>query len=189
MKTNIFWKILIFFYLFFDNTKFLFSAIQKRMFAECGKNVYVGHNCDFYYKNIHVGNNVFIGERASFIASIANIYIGNYVMFGPNVTIRGGDHRIDVLGEYMFNVKKKLPENDQDVVIEDDVWIGCNVTILKGVRIGRGAVVAAGSVVIKSVPNYAIAGGVPAKIIKYRFDETQIIEHEKLIRLRMDNRA
>jgi maltose O-acetyltransferase len=82
------------------------------------------------------------------------IYIGNYVMFGPIVTIRGGNHRFDMIGKYMYNVKEteKLPENDQDVVIEDDVWVGCNVTILKGVTIGHGSDIAEGAVVIKSPP-------------------------------------
>lgn len=70
-------------------------------------------------------------------------------MFGPNVTIRGGDHRIDVIGRNTVDIKEyeKLPENDKDVFVDDDVWIGCNVTILNGVHIGRRSVVGAGSVV------------------------------------------
>lgn len=124
-----------------------------------------------------------IGNRASFIASIANIYIGNYVMFGPNVTIRGGNHRTDLVGRYMITVKdvEKLPENDKDVIIEDDVWVGCNVTILKGVIISKGTIVAAGSVVTKSFPPYSIIGGNPAKLIKMRFSEEEIKEHNNII--------
>lgn len=67
------------------------------------------------------------------------------------------------------------------VTIEDDVWTGANITILKGVTIGRGSVVAAGSVVTKSCPPYSIIGGVPAKIIKYRFTVEQVLEHERLL--------
>lgn len=78
----------------------------------------------------------------------------------------------------------KLPENDQDVIIEDGVWIGCNVTILKGVTIGRGAVVGAGSLVTKDVPPYAIAVGNPAKVIKSRFTADQIEEHETILKKR-----
>ena len=74
---------------------------------------------------------------------------------------------------------EKLPENDAPVVIEDDVWCGANVTILKGVTIGRGSVVAAGAVVTKSCPPYSIIGGVPAKILKRRFSKEEIIEHER----------
>lgn len=76
----------------------------------------------------------------------------------------------------------KLPENDAAVVIEDDVWTGANViTILKDVTIGRGSVVAAGAVVTKSCPPYSIIGGVPAKMLKMRHTQDEIIEHEKTL--------
>jgi len=66
---------------------------------------------------------------------------------------------------------EKLPENDQPVVIEEDVWCGANVTILKGVHIGKGSVIAAGAVVIRDVGEYVIWGAVPAKKIKNRFSD------------------
>ena len=77
----------------------------------------------------------------------------------------------------------KLPENDQPVTLCGDNWIGANVTILKGVTIGEGAVVAAGSLVIRDVPPYAIVGGVPAKVIKFRFTEDEITEHKELLEI------
>ena len=61
-----------------------------------------------------------------------------------------------------------------DIVINDDVWIGYNALIMSGVEIGQGAVIAAGAVVTKNIPPYAIAGGVPARVLKYRFDEKTI---------------
>ena len=67
------------------------------------------------------------------------------------------------------------------VFIESDVWAGTNVTILKGVTIGRGSIIASGAVVTKSVPPYSIVGGVPAKVLKKRFDEETIEKHEKLL--------
>lgn len=80
-----------------------------------------------------------------------------------------------------MDCNEKLPQNDAPVVIEDDVWCGANVTILKGVTIGRGAVIAAGAVVTKSCPPYSIVGGVPAKILKYRFNKEQILQHENTL--------
>lgn len=77
---------------------------------------------------------------------------------------------------------EKLPENDAPVIIEDDVWCGANVTILKGVTIGRGSVVAAGAIVTKSCPPYSIIGGIPAKVLKMRFTPEQIKKHEKIIK-------
>lgn len=67
---------------------------------------------------------------------------------------------------------------DKDIIVENDVWIGCNVTLLSGVHIGRGATIAAGAIVASDIPPYAIAGGVPAKVIKFKWDIDTILEHE-----------
>ena len=85
----------------------------------------------------------------------------------------------------MYEVKDsdKRDSDDQDVVFSGDNWIGANSTILKGVTVGEGAVVAAGALVNKDVPPYAIVGG-PAKVIKMRFTEDEIAEHKKLIEKR-----
>ena len=159
---------------------------QLRQFADRGCNVVLGKHCELIPSHIHCGSNISIGHYASFMASIAHIYVGNNVLIGPNVTIRGGDHRIDIIGKHISEVSdnEKLPSNDADVVINDGVWIGCNVTILKGVHIGVGAIVAAGSVVIKDVPAYSIVAGVPAVVKKMRFTNPQIIEHERMLKER-----
>lgn len=78
--------------------------------------------------------------------------------------------------EQKFQEFKKADNEGHDVVIGNDVWIGANVLLIGGVKIGDGAIVAAGSVVTRDVPPYAIVGGVPAKIIRYRFSESQIHE-------------
>lgn len=67
---------------------------------------------------------------------------------------------------------------DKDVIVKEDVWIGMNVTLLCGVIIGRGAIISAGAVVTKDIPPYCIAGGVPAKPIKFKWTIDQILEHE-----------
>ena len=105
------------------------------------------------------------------------------MIFGPKPTIITGDHRIDIIGKHIIDVKdeEKLPNQDAPVIIEDGCWLGANITILKGVTLGRGSVVAAGAVVTKSFPPYSIVGGVPAKLIKMRFSPEQIIEHESLL--------
>lgn len=80
------------------------------------------------------------------MAAGAPLDIKGHFMSGPGLTIITGDHRIDIRDKYMdeVTVEEKLPENDQPVVIEEDVWCGANVTILKGVTIGKGSVIAAG---------------------------------------------
>ena len=133
------------------------------------------------HQNITFSDSTYIGPNAVIYSTGAKLNIGSHFVAGPGLTIITGDHRVDFVGKYIDEVRgnDKLPENDQDVIIGDDVWCGANVTILKGVTIGRGAVVAAGSVVTKDVEPYAIVGGVPAKTIKMRFTENQMIEHEK----------
>jgi len=166
----------------------LYSSIQKRKmlkkFASIGNDFHFNpEGSHFYYKNIYIGNHVSIGYNADFVASRSKIIIGDHVVFAPHVSIRGGDHRYDLVGRFIDSItdSEKLPENDTDVVFEGDNWIGMNVTILKGVTIGRGAIIAAGSVVIKNIPPYSICGGIPGKVLKKRFTKAQIIEHETLL--------
>ena len=95
------------------------------------------------------------------------IIIGKNVMIADFASIRDDDHRFD-------NVDVPMIEQGMatsPIIIEDDVWIGHGAIVLRGVNIGTGAIVAAGAVVTKDVPAYAIVGGVPAKIIKYRNEQ------------------
>lgn len=113
------------------------------------------------------------------------VQIGNYCSIGPEtVFITGGGHEYTGISTYPFRGKLGLPGGESlskgPIVVEDDVWLGFRVTVLSGVTIGRGAVVAAGSVVTKDVPPYVIVGGVPAKVIKYRFPQEVIRELEKV---------
>jgi acetyltransferase-like isoleucine patch superfamily enzyme len=151
----------------------------------CGKGVYIRPTCSDIKGlwNLSIGEGTSIPKGSTFYCTKAPLIIGRKVIFGPKPTIITGDHRIDIIGKYIIDVTdtEKLPENDLPVVIEDDVWCGANVTILKGVTIGRGSVIAAGAVVTKSFPPYSIIGGVPARLIKMRFTPEQIEEHEKLL--------
>lgn len=170
---------------------FLISPVQRIL--QSYKTQYISkllgggiRKIDFPYviagsNNIVMENNVTIGPGSTIYTTGAKLIIKHHVVIGPNLTIITGDHNVSVLGNYICETMQKRPEDDQDVIIESDVWIGCNVTILKGVTIGRGCVVAAGAVVTKSCPPYSIIGGVPAKVIKKRFTEEEIIKHEELL--------
>ncbi len=105
--------------------------------------------------------------------------IGNYVSIGQKVTfLLDVEHNTNTVSTYPFKAKI-IQAGDEasskgDIVIDDDVWIGYGATILSGVHIRQGAVVAAGAVVCKDVEPYSVIGGVPAKIIKYRYDKDVI---------------
>ncbi|MFZ1787747.1 MAG: CatB-related O-acetyltransferase [Saprospiraceae bacterium] len=159
-----------------------FMYVMRPLFQKYGTNFIFNPYDDFSYKTISVGNDVFIGKGANFAASETFILIGSKVMIGPNVTIMGGDHNTAIIGNYMYDVKLKLAINDQPVIIEDDVWVGANVIILKGVTIGRGSIIGAGSVVTKSCQPYSIIAGVPAKLLRCRFTEEEILKHEILLK-------
>lgn len=153
--------------------KLFVAPFVKRSFGSCGERVSVPRRCSFSgIHNLHLGNNVALGVGLTVLCTKAKVYIGDDVMFGPNVTMITGGHRLDVPDRPMISITddEKLPENDQDIVIENDVWIGANVTILKGVTVGTGSVIAAGAVVARDVPPFSIVGGVPAKLIKKRFE-------------------
>lgn len=155
--------------------------VLRPMFKKHGKNFKFDPFGFYTYKTISVGDDVYIGKGANLSASMTSITIGNKVMFGPNVTIRGGNHNTSVIGRFMYDVKEKRPEDDMPIFIDNDVWIGACSTILKGVTIGRGAIIAAGALVIENVPPYSIFGGVPARAIKFRWSIQEILDHEKQI--------
>ena len=160
----------------------LYMYVLRNKFKKVGPNFIFNPYDNFSYETIEVGEDVYIGPGATLNASNSGILIGNKVMFGPNVTIMGGDHNFSTLGKYMFDVKSKKFEDDKQVIIKNDVWLGAGSTILKGTTINEGAVVAAGSIVTRDVPPYAIVAGIPAKVIKYRFNKEQIDIHKERLK-------
>lgn len=133
-------------------------------------------------KNVFIGPNVGIGENCLISTPNAKVIIKGNSAIAEGLTVHTGNHA-RVLGLYVSEIteENKPVGYDNDVIIEEDVWIGSNVTILSGVTIGRGMTVAAGAVVNKSMPPYCVAGGVPAKFIKFYWTIDQILEHESKI--------
>lgn len=160
----------------------------KLYFPVTVKNSILGHGCILYDNSVVV--NSFIGDY-SYVGGGSRIQyaeIGKFCSIGPEVRIGLGKHPIHLKSTYpgfyakdatFYGVTPEYenyePEYEQ-VSIGNDVWIGCRAMILDGVKVGDGAVIAAGAVVTKDVPPYAIVGGVPAKIIKYRFEASRIQE-------------
>ena len=110
---------------------------------------------------------------------IRNTKIGRYCSLGNNIKVILGRHPTNFISTHDFCFKdlgtfiadKKVINSDYSVIIENDVWIGDNVLILPGVTIHTGAIIGAGALVNSDIPAYAIVGGVPAKLIRYRFSD------------------
>ncbi|MBI9041327.1 DapH/DapD/GlmU-related protein [Lutibacter sp.] len=136
------------------------QLLVKGFLNKCGKNVRVKRNADVSMF-MELGNYSELGTNC-IIQS--NTKIGDYVIMGPDVKIYTKNH-----GYSSLDIPIALQANEEkEVVIGNDVWLGANVILTPGVNIGNHVIIAAGSVVTKDVPNYAIVGGVPAKVLKYR---------------------
>ena len=174
---------------------FIYSAWLSREFKSFGKNsiincdcgligaqyISIGNGCSIgkrtaicawdeygqnkFLPNISIGNFVSIGD-GSHISSISKIEIGNYVLTGKNVTIIDNSHGNQSAESFFQHPYQRELYSKGPVIIEDDVWIGDKVTILSNVRVGKGAVIAANSVVTKDVLEYSIVGGIPAMVIR-----------------------
>ncbi|MEE0887268.1 MAG: CatB-related O-acetyltransferase [Treponema sp.] len=131
--------------------------------------------CDI--SKISVGRKTYANiNLVDFSPADTKLIIGNYCSIAGGTTfLLGGEHNLDTISTYPFKVRLFGEEREAgskgDIVIKDDVWIGQNAIICSGVTVGQGAVVAAGAVVTKDVEPYAIVGGNPAKLIKYRLNE------------------
>jgi acetyltransferase-like isoleucine patch superfamily enzyme len=148
-----------------------------------GKNLHSGRGVFLWAKNgIFIGDNFYIGRYSQIEC---DAIIGNNVMFANRVALIGRyDHNYSQIGtatrlaSQISDVDYNWKGLQSKVVIEDDVWVGYGAIILSGVKIGRGAIIAAGSVVTRDVEPYAIVGGNPAHLIKYRFTKDEQMLHE-----------
>ena len=135
----------------------------KKIFKSSGKKINIEKGAYFGTgSKIEIGDNSGIGLDCRLYGPIA---IGSDVNMGPEVIVLTQNHRFE-----RTDIPMRLQGRQElrPVTIHDDVWIGTRVIILPGVTVGRGAIIGAGAVVTKDVPEYATVGGNPAKIIKYR---------------------
>ena len=141
--------------------------LVRRIFDSCGRDVNVEHNAF-----LSSGRGITIGDRSGIglNARIAGpLSIGDDVMMGPGVMIFTQNHRNDDL-----TVPMRLQTAPKEkVTVGNDVWIGANAIILPGVTVGNGVIIGAGAIVTKDVPDYAVVGGNPARIIRFRNEKKE----------------
>jgi acetyltransferase-like isoleucine patch superfamily enzyme len=159
---------------------------SKRKFLTHGPDVHVGGGTRLWAPHhLRIGRSVYIGKQVSIEA---NADIGAYCMLANRVAFVGRhDHDMHQRGVPIRFARwigddDVAPElREEEVRLEQDVWVGYGAILLTGIVIGRGAVVAAGAVVTKSVPPYAIVAGIPAKIVGSRFSKSEVSSHEPAV--------
>lgn len=142
--------------------------LLKEIFAEIGENVVIETpiNANWGCKHVHLGRNIYINSNVTFVDD-DHIYIGDYTMFAPNVTIATAAHPI------LPSLRKQGYQYNLPVKIGKNVWIGAGVIVMPGVTIGDNSVIGAGSVVTNDIPENSVAMGVPCRVIR------EIGEHDK----------
>lgn len=141
--------------------RFMRQFFGKKILKSSGKSILIERGA-YFSENVSIGNHSAIGENALLSGTII---LGDHVMMGPNVTMYSKNHEYSRLDIPIMN---QGYQEERPIVVGNDVWLCAHSIILPGVHIGNGVIVGAGSVVVKDVPDYAIVGGNPAKIIKYR---------------------
>ncbi len=141
---------------------------MKEVFAECGEQCYIElpFHANWGGHHVHFGNRIYANSNLT-IVDDGHVYVGDNVMFGPNVTIATASHPIDP------TLRIKGLQFNKDVYIDENVWIGAGVIILPGVHIGKNTIIGGGSIVTKDIPDNVIAVGNPCRILR------EISEHDK----------
>lgn len=134
---------------------------MKEVFAECGENCYIElpFHANWGGHHLHLGDYVYANFNLTLVDD-GHIYVGNHVMFGPNVMITTANHPVDP------KLRLRGLQYNKDVRIDDNAWIGAGVIILPGVHIGKNSVIGAGSVVTRDIPDNVVAVGNPCRVMR-----------------------
>ena len=134
---------------------------MRQMLAECGEECYI--EAPFYANwgghHVHFGSRIYANYNLTMVDD-GHIYVGDYVMFGPNVTVITATHPINP------QLRRQVYQYNKDVYIGENAWIGAGVMILPGVHIGKNSVIGAGSVVTKDIPDDVVAAGNPCRVLR-----------------------
>lgn len=144
------------------------QTYMKEVFAECGENCYIElpFHANWGGHHVHFGSGIYANSNLTLVDD-GHIYIGDKVMFGPNVTVATASHPINP------ELRDRGLQFNKDVYIGENSWIGAGVVIVPGVHIGRNTVIGAGSVVTKDIPDNVVAVGIPCKVLR------NVSEHDR----------
>ena len=137
------------------------QAYMKEVFAECGDDCYIElpFHANWGGHHVHFGSCIYANYNLTLVDD-GHIYIGDKVMFGPNVVVATAGHPIDPV------LRGRGLQYSKDVYIGENTWIGAGAIIVPGVRIGKNTVIGAGSVVTRDIPSDVVAVGVPCRVMR-----------------------
>ena len=137
------------------------EALLREMFAEIGPGCYIEPplHANWAGKHVHFGKNIYVNFNLTLVDD-THIYVGDGVMFGPNVTVCTGTHPVHP------ELRARQAQYNLPVHIGDNVWVGAGAVILPGVTIGEGSVIGAGAVVTRDIPANVVAAGVPCRVLR-----------------------
>jgi len=157
------------------------TDMQPNAFGKNGIHTDVGYHSMMKSGNIYLDDFCRLQDHLNFISFEGKLRVKRYAAVGAGCTIIPGDHVPTVGVPQYLAGKLHINDVDGEIVIGEDAWVGAGTILLSHCKIGRGAVVAAGAVVSKQVPPYAVVAGIPAKVIATRFSIEQILEHESIL--------
>ncbi len=153
------------------------QKLLKEMFAEIGEGCYIEppFHANFGGKHVHFGNYVYANFNLTMVDD-THIYVGDYTMFGPNVTIATAGHPI------LPELREKAYQYNASVKIGRNCWLGAGVIVVPGVTIGDNSVIGAGSVVTKDIPSNVVAVGNPCRVLREigEKDKTYFFKDKKI---------
>ena len=157
------------------------SPYNRRKFAKIGKHSVVQSGSTLVPENMIIDDHCVIQDHINFISNKGKLIVKKYSVISSGCTIIPGAHKLMVGVPFYLSTMKHVGDEEGDIIIEEDCWIGAGCILLPKCHIRRGAVVGAGSIVKKDIPPYAVAVGTPARIIATKFSIDQIIAHESVL--------
>lgn len=156
-------------------------SIDKSKFGLFSKTSYINDPATILnHQNIFLYDETHIMSGCNLLVTKGKFIMKHHSCAAQNLLVLTGSH-VSKPGTWFLTAENRSEDFEKDVIVEEDVWIGANVTLLAGVTVGRGAVVGAGSVVREDIPPYSVVTGNPAKVVGFRFNPLEVVEHEKVL--------
>ena len=157
------------------------GVYNDRAYGKKGIHTIVANDSSLVRQNMYLDDYCVVQGQTNFISNKGKLIVKKYSVISSGCTIVPGSHKLTVGVPFYLATTNHINDDEGDIIIEEDCWVGAGCILLPKCHIGRGAVIGAGSVVKKDVPPYAVVVGVPAKIIATKFTIDEVLKHESIL--------